>query len=110
VGDFEIKMVTRKDGVSCEVNSIGATGVQPPLLGRTTICIGAKTNRSAQNYIMNGSDYAGLPGSSPWPYQIVTIVAGQIEKEKMGIPLDLITPFCQTKNEKGHSAYPPSPW
>jgi hypothetical protein len=33
---------------------------------------------------MNGSDYAGLLSSSLWPYQIVTIVGRQIEKEKMG--------------------------
>ncbi|MCG6916057.1 MAG: hypothetical protein LJE89_00790 [Deltaproteobacteria bacterium] len=41
--------VTKKGRVSCEVNSIGATGAKPPLPGRTTICIGVKTNQSAQN-------------------------------------------------------------
>jgi hypothetical protein len=39
--------VTGKDRVSCEVNSIGATGVKPPLLGKTTICIGARIEQSA---------------------------------------------------------------
>jgi hypothetical protein len=33
---------------------------------------------------MHGSDYACLPSSFSWPYQIVIIVDGQIQKEKMG--------------------------
>jgi hypothetical protein len=69
--------VTRKGRVSCEVNSIGATGVGPLLLGRTTICIGTRIGQPAQTHIMNGSDYAGLPSSLLWPYQIVSIVDGQ---------------------------------
>jgi len=40
--------VTNRDRVSCEVNSIEATGVKPPLLGRTTICIGMRTAYRAQ--------------------------------------------------------------
>jgi len=34
--------VTKKDRVSYEVNSIGATGAKPRLAGKTTICIGAR--------------------------------------------------------------------
>jgi hypothetical protein len=41
--------VRRKGRVSCEVNSIGATGAKPPLLGRTAICIGARIVQSAQS-------------------------------------------------------------
>jgi hypothetical protein len=33
---------------------------------------------------MDGSDYAGLPSSLLWPYQIVTTVDGQIPQEKTG--------------------------
>jgi hypothetical protein len=29
---------------------------------------------------MNGSDYAGLPSSLPWPYQIVTAMDGKFKK------------------------------
>jgi hypothetical protein len=29
--------------VSCEVKSIGATGVKPSLFGRTGVCIGTRT-------------------------------------------------------------------
>jgi len=36
------------------------------------------------SYTMNGSDYAGLPSSSLWPYQIVMALNGQIQKERMG--------------------------
>jgi hypothetical protein len=39
--------VKRKDRVSCEVNRIRATGVGPPLLARTNICVGARTDQSA---------------------------------------------------------------
>jgi len=60
----------RNDRVSCEVNSIGATGAKPPLLGRTTVCIGARIVQAAQRKFLNGSDYAVLPSSLPWPYQI----------------------------------------
>jgi hypothetical protein len=42
----EQQPVTGKDRVSCEVNSIGATGVKPPLNARTPICIGARTTQS----------------------------------------------------------------
>jgi hypothetical protein len=38
-----------KGSVSCEVNSIGATGVKLPLPGRTTICIGARRSQSVQS-------------------------------------------------------------
>jgi len=38
----------------------------------------------AYSYIINASHYAGLPSSLLWPCQIVTIVDGQIQKEKMG--------------------------
>jgi len=89
VGDLEMKMVTRpsashseetpenivkqqpvarEDRVSCEVNSIGATGAKPPLCARTTICIGTRIVQPAQSLIINGSDYAGLPSSLLWPY------------------------------------------
>jgi hypothetical protein len=76
--------VTRKDRVSCEVNSIGATGVKPPLLVWTTICIGTRTVQPAQSQIKNGSDYAGLPSSLLWPCQIFSTTDGQIQKEKVG--------------------------
>jgi hypothetical protein len=39
----EQQTVARKDRVSCEVNSIGATGAKPPLFAMTTICVGART-------------------------------------------------------------------
>jgi len=39
--------LTGMDRVSCEVNSIGATGAKPPLLARTTICIGTRTVQPA---------------------------------------------------------------
>jgi len=47
-----------KGRVSCEVKSIGATGVKPPLLARTTIYIGTRIIPTAQSYIMNDSDHA----------------------------------------------------
>jgi len=68
--------------MSCEINSIGATGVKPQLLGRTIICIGAKKNQPAKSYFNIGSDYAGLPISSLWPYQIVTTMDGKFERKK----------------------------
>ena len=49
LGDYELKMVTKKDRVSCEVNSIGATGAQPPQRARPTICIGARIGQPAQS-------------------------------------------------------------
>jgi hypothetical protein len=50
---LRIKLITEfwviwKDRVSYEVNSIGATGAKPPLLGRTAICIGARIVQPAQ--------------------------------------------------------------
>ena len=39
----EQQPVARKDRVSCEVNSIGATGAKPQLAAMTTICVGART-------------------------------------------------------------------
>jgi len=42
------QLVTRQGRVSYEVNSIGATGAKPPLLGRTIICIGARIGQPAQ--------------------------------------------------------------
>jgi len=51
-----------KDRVSCEVNSIGATGARPPLHARTNICIGTR---------------------------IFSIVDGQMQKEKMGKLLEV---------------------
>jgi len=54
VDDLEMENIpkhqptTRKGRVSCEVNSIGATGVWLPLLGRITICIGARIVQPAQ--------------------------------------------------------------
>jgi len=42
------QLFTRKGRVRCEVKSIGATGVQPPLPVRTTVCIGAKTGQPVQ--------------------------------------------------------------
>jgi len=72
---------TNRDRVSCEVNSIGATGVKPPLLGRTTICIGTRTADRAQRESMNGSDYVGLPSSLLCPNQIVTTMDGKFERK-----------------------------
>jgi hypothetical protein len=42
---------------------------------------------------MNGSDYAGLPSSLLWPYQIVTTADGQSQEEKMEKLLEKISPF-----------------
>jgi hypothetical protein len=46
---FERSCDAGEDRVSYEVNSIGATGVKLPLLGKTTICIGEKIGQSAPN-------------------------------------------------------------
>jgi hypothetical protein len=74
--------VTRKGRVSCEVNSIGATGAKPPLLARTTICIGVRIGQPAQSQIINGSDYAGLPSSLLWPCQTLSTVDGKSKRRK----------------------------
>jgi len=34
--------------------------------------MGARTIQPVQNWIMNGSDYAGLSRSSSWPYPMLT--------------------------------------
>jgi len=72
--------VARKDRVSCEVNSIGATGAKPPLLGRTSICVGTRTGQSGKIRIINASDYAGLPSSLLCPYQMLTKVDGKSKR------------------------------
>jgi hypothetical protein len=56
------------DRVGYEVNSIGATGVKPPLPGRTSVCIGGRIDQPAQKQFMIGSDYAGFPSSIPCPF------------------------------------------
>jgi len=38
-----------KGRMSCEGNSIGATGAKPPLLAKTTICVGARIVQPAQS-------------------------------------------------------------
>jgi hypothetical protein len=47
-----------------------------------TICVGTRTEKSAQDPTISGSDYAALLSSSPWPYHMVTIADGQIPKEQ----------------------------
>jgi len=59
------QLFTRQGRVSCEANSIGATGAKPSLLGRTTICIGDRIIQPAQNKFIIGSDYAGLLSRLP---------------------------------------------
>jgi hypothetical protein len=45
---FLIPAITISEGrVSCELNRIGATGVEILLLTRTTICVGARTTQTA---------------------------------------------------------------
>jgi len=70
--------------VSCEGNSIGATGVGPLLPGRTVICIGGRIAQPDQSEITSGSDYAGLPSSLLWPYQTVTTIDGKSKRKKWG--------------------------
>ena len=53
------------------------------LLTRTNICVGARTGQWAQSYIINGSDYAGLPSSSPWSYKMLTIVDGKSKRKRV---------------------------
>jgi hypothetical protein len=49
-------IATCKDRLSCEVNRIGATGVEILLPTRTTICVGVRTAQKVQDSWMNGSN------------------------------------------------------
>jgi len=68
--------------VRYEVNSIGATGAKPPLRGKTDICIGTTKMRPTQSEFITGSDYADLPSSLPWPFEIATTGEGKSKGKK----------------------------